>query len=225
MKHYLAALTVFSFFASPAFAGQSPASTVIELFTSQGCSSCPPSNTQLTNFAKDDDILALSYGVEYWDYLGWKDTFADPSFTDRQRAYSTAIGHGRVYTPQMVVNGSWDKPRLTKSAVKADVLSAIAPQLTLHEDGRVEVGAAPSVTADLVFVTYIPGDQSVPVARGENSGRTLTVTNVVTSVTVLGRYDGKAAAFARDLRSGEAYAVILQKPEYGAIITAARYTP
>ncbi|WP_017931319.1 DUF1223 domain-containing protein [Robiginitomaculum antarcticum] len=225
MKKYLSVLTVLSFFAAPAFAGQNAASTVVELFTSQGCSSSPPSNALLKRFAEDDTILALSYGVEYWDYLGWKDTFADPSFTIRQRSYSTSIGHGRVYTPQMVVNGSWDKPRLTKHAVNVDVLSNEAPKLTLHDDGSVEIGESSPERAELVFVTYVPGDQSVAVTRGENSGRTLILTNVVTSVAVLGEYDGRAADFSRNIRTGEAYAVLLQKPDNGAIITAASYTP
>jgi len=144
----LSAIVPLSAALSPAaFAGTQP-SQIVELFTSQGCSSCPPSNALVNDWSADDDILALTYSVEYWDYLGWKDTFADPKFSARQRAYAQAIGHGRVYTPQMVINGQPANP---------DVESPAAVRL----------------------VTYTPGAQSVKVMRGENGGRTLTLSNVV----------------------------------------------
>lgn len=210
---------------APAYAGQVNTNQVVELFTSQGCSSCPPSNDLLKSIAENDDVLALTYSVEYWDYLGWADTFADPSFSQRQRSYSTAIGHGRVYTPQMVVNGVWDKPRVTKSEIKGDLVSAPAPQLTLNDGGNFYVGESDDVTGELIFVTFVPGDQSVAVSRGENGGRTLTMTNVVTGVSKLGDYDGKAKTFEKSVRSGEAYAVILHSPDNGPVLTAASYTP
>jgi len=211
--------------AAPAYAGQVNTSQVVELFTSQGCSSCPPSNDLLKSIAEDDDVLALTYSVEYWDYLGWKDTFADPSFSQRQRSYSTAIGHGRVYTPQMVVNGVWDKPRVTKGQIKGDIVSTPAPPLTLNDNGRFSIGESNGIKGEIVFVTFVPGDQSVAVSRGENGGRTLTMSNVVTGVSKLGDYDGEAKDFEKSVRSGEAYAVILHSPDNGPVLAAASYTP
>lgn len=211
--------------AAPAYAGQVSTNQVVELFTSQGCSSCPPSNDLLKSMADDDGVLALTYSVEYWDYLGWKDTFADPSFSQRQRDYSSAIGHGRVYTPQMVVNGTWDKPRVSTREIKGDVISGAMPKLVLHDDGMFSIGGADDVKGELVFVTYVPGDQSVAVARGENGGRTLTMTNVVTGVSKLGAYAGKEKMYDKPVRSGEAYAVILHGADNGPVLAAATYTP
>jgi len=210
---------------APASAGQVNTDQIVELFTSQGCSSCPPSNALLQDIAEDDSVLALTYSVEYWDYLGWEDTFADPSFSQRQRTYSTAIGHGRVYTPQMVVNGKWDKPRVSMREIKDDTVKGPAPKLTLNESGRFTISAADGITGELVFVTYVPGDQSVAVENGENGGRTLTLTNVVTSVTKCSLYDGKAKTIEKPVRSGEAYAVILHSPDNGPVLTAATYIP
>ncbi len=211
--------------AAPAYAGQINSNQVVELFTSQGCSSCPPSNELLKTIAAQDDVLALTYSVEYWDYLGWKDTFADPSFSKRQRDYSSAIGHGRVYTPQMVVNGVWDKPRVSKREIKGDVISGDVPKLVLHDDGMFSISGSDDVKGELVFVTYVPGDQSVAVGRGENSGRTLTLTNVVTGVSKLGVYDGQEKMYDKPVRSGEAYAVILHGAGHGPVLAAATYTP
>ena len=224
MKHYLISFALPALFAfSPsALAGEQP-SQVVELFTSQGCSSCPPSNALVNDWAGHDDVLALTYSVEYWDYLGWKDTFADPKFTARQRAYAQAIGHGRVYTPQMIVNGQIDKFRYSRAEIK-DVL--LAPEaLTLAFDGdNVFIPANPDIDsrASVRLVTYIPGAQTVKVMRGENGGRTLTMTNVVTDVTDLGVWANKDSRYALpEAKSGEAQAVLVQNGEYGPIISAA----
>ena len=113
---------VLAFGMATAHPAQSAPLTVVELFTSQGCSSCPPANASLAAVASRPDVLALSFGVTYWDYLGWKDTFAKPQFTDRQVAYEAGLGHGGPFTPQIVVNGARD----TVGNVQADVEHLIA---------------------------------------------------------------------------------------------------
>lgn len=149
-------------------------SVVYELFTSQGCSSCPPANAQIDGASREPGVLALSYGVTYWDYLGWKDTFAKPEFTERQRRYVRALGARGPYTPQIVVNGRVHASRIepwTMAPLESDLLLAME-QGELTADG---VGEA-------VLVSFTPGRQSVPVKRGENGGRTVEVTNVVAAV-------------------------------------------
>jgi len=110
LRKSILSLTVLLGATTTAFAGETP-STVVELFTSQGCSSCPPANEFVGRLSEDENILVLTYGVTYWDYLGWKDTFGDPAFTQRQREYGQAFGIGNVYTPQIVLNGSAHSPQ------------------------------------------------------------------------------------------------------------------
>ena len=169
---------------------QSP--VVVELFTSQGCSSCPPANANLLAIADRPDVLALSFGVTYWDYLGWKDSFAKPEFTNRQYAYEQALHRATAYTPQMVVNGTMDLIGNSadeldrKIGAARDDKPASAPRITLA-DGTVSIGeaSAPEDTADVWLVRYDPNIVQVPVARGENGGRTLPHRNVVRELTRL----------------------------------------
>lgn len=215
-----AALTVFGALSPAAFAAEPP-SQVVELFTSQGCSSCPPTNALLNDWSARDDILALTYSVEYWDYLGWKDTFADPKFTARQRAYSKALGHGRVYTPQLVVNGKMDKFKYSRAQIDDVVLPSTAPSITFTDDSVSFTGGQEAPAGAVRLVTYTPGMQSVKVKRGENGGRKLTLTNVVTDVTDLGVWDAKDSTFALpQAEVGKAYAVLLQAGEYGPVTAA-----
>ena len=188
-------------------------SVVFELFTSQGCSSCPPANRQIAEVADTDpDALALSYGVTYWDYLGWKDTFASPEFTDRQRAYVSALGGRNAYTPQIVRNGADHNSRLPELSTLTTSLPA---SVTLHGDGgRLEAEGR----GRAVLVTYTPGRQSVPVARGENGGRTLELANVVTGVKEV----ELPHAFAPE--PGRAYALLQHGPGL-ALTSAANWMP
>ena len=170
---------------------------VYELFTSQGCSSCPPANAQITALSDDKDVLALSYGVTYWDYLGWKDTFAKPEFTARQRAYVKAMGAKNAYTPQIVVNGESHSSRLRKKAAVREL--GKSDRLTLSEaGGMLRVDGE----GDALLVTYLPGTHSVAVERGENGGRTLELSNVVQDAQTVRLPHSFAAV------PGESYAVI-----------------
>src|SRR5262249_27361606 len=145
-----------------------------ELFTSQGCSSCPPANASLASISNRPDVLALSFGVTYWDYLGWKDTFAKPEFTQRQVSYERSLGHDGPFTPQIVVNGSSDTVGNRLGDVERIVAASqlTGPQISI--DGFiVSISAAASERADVWLIRYEPRTINVSVARGENEGVTL----------------------------------------------------
>ncbi|RUT96656.1 DUF1223 domain-containing protein, partial [Mesorhizobium sp. USDA-HM6] len=170
--------------------------TVVELFTSQGCSSCPPANANLIKVKDQQGVLALSFNVTYWDYLGWKDTFGRQEFTQRQVNYEPPLGHDGPFTPQVVVNGSADvigaKPGEIQRLI-AESGRTRGPDISLSSS-KVSIGAgkAPGGAADVWLVRYTKGVIEVPVARGENTGRTLPHANVVRKLQRLGRWNGAA---------------------------------
>ena len=195
---------------------------VIELFTSQGCSSCPAADKVLGDLARDPSVIALSLNVDYWDYLGWKDTLAVQGHTNRQRAYAGARGDRNVYTPQAVVNGTVQVIGSDKAAIDAAIAksrSAAPLPVTLKiEDGKVLV-TLPAAMDDRksaeVWLCPVSSKVSVAVGRGENSGRNLTYTNVVRRWIKLGDWNGEAKTFTAslaDVRGGDVdrVAVVLQ---------------
>jgi hypothetical protein len=204
--------------------------TVVELFTSQGCSSCPPANANLIKIKDRPGVLALSFNVTYWDYLGWKDTFGKKEFTQRQVTYEPALGQSGPFTPQMVVNGAADTVGNKLSpidALLAKSASTGAPEISLSKDS-VEIGAgrAPAGGADVWLVRYRPGVIEVPVARGENRGRTLGHANVVRSLTRLGSWKGDDATLTvPPAGQGLATAVLVQARNGGPIMAAAGVGP
>ncbi len=202
---------------------------VIELYTSQGCSSCPPADALLAQLADRNDVIALALHVDYWDYIGWKDTFGDARFTARQKAYARAAGEHMVYTPQMIVNGraslvGGDGADLAE--VLAPVGDASAPDLSLSRSGdKLQIRAtatAPLPAGTVVqLVRYIPS-AAVAVDRGENAGRTITYTHVVQSWSVVGKWDGTAPLSLMVPAEGDQPAVVLiQAPGPGPILAAA----
>ncbi|MGB0907544.1 MAG: DUF1223 domain-containing protein [Maricaulaceae bacterium] len=200
-----------------AWAGDSP-KTVVELFTSQGCSSCPPANKFVGSLSEDEDTLVLTYGVTYWDYLGWKDTFGKTEFTKRQRAYAQGFGIGNVYTPQIVLNGSAHSPRYQREDVYSMPLSYDAGAFDLQaENGKLSLESR----APVVIVSFAPGWQSVDVTKGENHGRTLRLANVVKAVHHL---DADEVA---DIEIDEAlaYAALLHDPETRRVQAVSVYRP
>jgi len=209
----------------------SPAASlvVVELFTSQGCSSCPPANANLAAIAERPDVLALSFGVTYWDYIGWKDTFAKPEFTNRQYAYEQKLHRATAYTPQMVVNGAMDL--IGNSAEELDRFIGAArnetatagPQITLNGDTvTISPGSAPADAADVLLVRYDPNVVQVPVARGENTGRTLPHKHVVHELTRLGAWTGAAVRFDLPAATdGLKTAILVQSAFTGPILAAA----
>ena len=219
MKTALTSLITLLATAAPALAGISQPAQVVELFTSQGCSSCPPANGFVVGLSENDpEALALSYGVTYWDYLGWKDTFGDPAFTDRQRQYRASLPSS-MYTPQIVINGTEDAPRFKRSDVKRHTL-AMPVSLTETSEGLTVSGNLPD-GAKLAIVHYTPGTQTVAVKRGENHGRTLTLANVVTGI---GYADWNGQALTLDAPD-EALAVLVHDGRTGAVVGAATFVP
>ena len=200
--------------------------TVVELFTSQGCSSCPPANANLIKVKDQPGVLALSFNVTYWDYLGWKDTFGRKEFTERQVTYEPSLGRDGPFTPQVVVNGRRDGV----GAAPGEIQSLIAkggrtqgPELSLG-NGKVSIGAgkAPGRGADIWLVRYTRGVVEVPVARGENTGRTLPHANVVHALTKLGNWNGQATTLPLPAATGGlSTAVLVQAPGGGPILAAA----
>ncbi|MEP3655418.1 MAG: DUF1223 domain-containing protein [Litorimonas sp.] len=225
MKHLLlplATLTLASF-ATSAMASDVAAKPthVVELFTSQGCSSCPPANRFVTKLSENPDTLVLSYGVTYWDYLGWTDTFGDPEFTQRQRDYRDAFGAANIYTPQIVLGGSAHSPRYSKRDVADMSLPENDIDLSLTRSGdtlTVEANTSKDIIVDVV--SFMPGEQSVKVKRGENGGRTLRLTNVVTDVQSLD-WNGQTASVTLPKSDTTQYAVLVHDKESAKILDAA----
>jgi len=213
---------------------------VIELFTSQGCSSCPPADKLLAQFATDPSLVPISLPIDYWDYLGWKDTLADPRNSARQRAYSHSRGDRDVYTPQVVVNGSLHVVGSDKEAIEAAIAQTRRNTATLSlpvalsvVDGqiKVSVGGREGQAPAEVWICGLLKAATVAIGRGENRGKTITYHNVARRWVKLGTWNGKDEAFelpVHELDDGglEEAALIVQggtveKPAaiYGAAFT------
>ena len=207
-----------------------PASTVVELYTSEGCSSCPPAEAMLGKLAQRTDVIALAFHVDYWDYIGWQDRFELKEATQRQREYARALHLASVYTPQLVIDGTRD---LVGGGDPARVLPAAhvpagLPVDIAVKDGQltVRVGAAARASGpdEVVLVGYLPEAVSQP-NRGENSGKELHEFNVVRSIRTLGGWNGAAQSYTVALNSLPAdalrVAVLVQVAHNGAIEGAA----
>jgi hypothetical protein len=214
-----------------------PAPMVVELFTSEGCSSCPPADVLLGELKERQYVLPLSFHVDYWDYIGWTDRFADPVFTQRQRAYAEAQGASMVYTPQMIIAGAIDVVGSDRKAVERALKKAYTrnTMYRIHvmreQDGRVvaQFPEAPiGVPATIWLVTYHRNAES-QVKAGENAGRKLITHNVVRSLQKVGMWYGSATEIELKLdaaaRAGspDACAIIANQAEHGPIIAAAAF--
>jgi len=197
------ALAIFALVASTVGAGAGDVRAVVELFTSQGCSSCPPADELLGQLAKDPTVVALSLPIDYWDYLGWKDTLADPRHTARQRAYAQVRGDRAVYTPQAVVNGAVHVQGSDQAAINRAIGQTRQQPGTLSVpvqvavgNGRVDVKLPASHDARAeVWLCALARSVPITIARGENRGRTVTYYNVVRRWLKLGDWNGAARAF------------------------------
>ncbi len=210
-------------YAASAEAGKRP--VVVELFTSQGCSSCPPANANLIELSKRPDVLTLSFAVTYWDYLGWKDIFGKPEFTERQAVYEPALGEQNSFTPQMVIDGRASNVGFRLSEVEQLIAAASADEEPSIDFGggkvRIGGGKAPSNGADVWLVRYDPGVVNVPVSRGENSGATLPHSHVVHALDRLGTWKGDVSSFAiPPAAAGLRSAVLVQERRGGPILSA-----
>ncbi len=199
--------------------------TVIELYQSQGCSSCPPALAVLDELAKRPDVIALNFAVTYWDQLGWKDQFAKPEFTARQWDFARAGGRQNVQTPQLIVNGRAAVLGSRKAEVEAAIVAhkrALGPNLSVS-GGVLIVGAGKPVEATVWIVDYDPRRIAVPIRTGENGGRTLVHTDIVRRLTPIGTWTGPSARYSLPiLTSGLARAVLVQGSKGGPIIAAER---
>jgi hypothetical protein len=182
---------------APTFASAGP-KAVVELFTSQGCSSCVPADRYLEELAERDDVLALSFHVDYWDYLGWHDTLADPANTERQRDYAEVRGNRQIYTPQMVVNGGAELVGSDRVGVEAAIRRAALPvPVEMHRrDGKVEIEIAarplPRPWPTTIRLVLYASESEVAISRGENAGETIAYYNVVRTMRPIGMWDGAA---------------------------------
>ena len=224
-RHLLLSLPL-ALLAASAPAADQAQPTVVELFQSQGCSSCPPATANLNAIAGRPDVLALSFAVTYWDQLGWKDTFAKPAFTQRQWDYARAGGRRNVATPQMIVNGS----QVLNGGNRQQVDQVLArarrsgPRLAVT-GGRLSIGAGTAASPATVWlVRYDPRTIPVAIRAGENGGRTLPHRDVVRSLAAIGRWTGSPATVALPAipADGLRSAVFVQEGKGGPIVAATR---
>jgi hypothetical protein len=207
------------------FAAERP--VVVELFTSQGCSSCPPANAYLNEMVKQRrDVLALAFHVTYWDRLGWKDPFSLAAATDRQAVYGRRFGDGS-YTPEMVVDGAASAVGSDRSQVGSAIENArrngqTAAAVNVSKSGEqlsIEVGAGAG-NARVLLIGF-DHERTTAIHRGENSGATLTEANVVRSIRIAGQWSGAALHLTERFPEGQDAAVVLEAPD-GRIIGASR---
>lgn len=211
---------------------------VIELFTSQGCSSCPPADELLGKLATEKDVIALTFPVDYWDYLGWKDTLASSRNSDRQRGYAKARGDGAIYTPQAVVNGIAH----VNGARRADIDRAIettnesiaknlVPVRFWQERNTINIAIAPAESDSppreaTIWLGVVQSRATVKIDHGENAGKSVTYNNVVRELAPVGLWRGQAMRIQLPRgavmlpETGNAV-VLIQEGRFGAIIGAA----
>lgn len=204
---------------------------VVELYTSQGCSSCPPADDFVAMLAADPQVLPLSLHVDYWDYIGWTDSFADPRFTERQKSYARAIGSRTIYTPQFIIGGQ-DRiegysPEETALRLAKHLAAGSPVTLTVTRVGdklviRAEADPPLGRAVRVQLVRYVP-QETVAIERGENAGKTITYRNVVTSWEHVGDWSGQGAyELTASAPGDEPAVVILQNEGPAAILAAAR---
>jgi len=203
--------------------------TVVELFTSQGCSSCPPADAYLGDLAKDADVLALSFHVDYWDNLGWPDPFSSAENTQRQRQYAHQMALRYVYTPQMVIQGSLqatgsDRRAIARKIKQAQKLPRVPVNLDVNDKTlKVTLGSSDKpVDADVYMVIY-DKEHVTHIKRGENRGKTMTNSNVVRLVKRIGSWNGDAVSLSSSFgnsSSNNGCAILVQARATGAILGA-----
>ena len=197
-------------------------SKVVELFTSQGCSSCPPADRFIATLSDSPSTIALSFSVTYWDYLGWKDMFGKKDFTTRQKDYARYINVGNLYTPQIVLNGQHHSSRFTRKDIELSRLPDTRPLIDVQLDEQtlkiVEDADINLEDYDLKLVAYQPGMQTTPVNRGENRNRKLQNYNVVSNIYEL----SKRNQYSMSIKShddGLAYVLFASDPTDASVIS------
>jgi hypothetical protein len=231
-------------FAAPSMAQTSnpagEAKAVLELFTSQGCSSCPPADALLAQLGKQPGLITLSYSVDYWNYLGWHDTLSSAANSERQREYGRVRGDGKVYTPQIVVNGLFHENGSNEAAIEmamrnaAERLRDVKVPVRMHAEGDtlvIGIGAAPEKSdkrAATIWLAIAKDEATVSITRGENRGRELSYHHPVRDLTPVGMWEGEAMTLRlplKDLKTmgGDCLVALLQVENAGPILGAAQY--
>jgi len=224
--------TILSFgaaLAAPLAAQQRP--VVVELFTSQGCSSCPPGDEMLAELAGQDDVIAIALHVDYWDYIGWEDEFANPAHAERQRAYARTAGRRSIYTPEMIVNGQSDivgaKPMALAEAINQHKSEAPKMALKVTRKGQ-KIQVSGSIPAQVngpmdIHVLKVTPVHASKITRGENRGKTIEYANIAHDWQVVGSWDGASALdLSVDVAGQDPVVVLVQEAKAGAIVAAAR---
>ena len=230
MRHFAIAAAGLWFCANAPVLAQSQPVVVVELYTSQGCSSCPPADEFMEELIGNPQVIPLALHVDYWDYIGWKDIFAQAAFTERQKAYAYAIGSRTIYTPQMIVNGAERVEGNNPDAVNMSIANHLAQPgdvvLSLARRGdTLSITASSDTVTDALDVHLVRyrSAETVDITRGENAGRTLTYHNIVTDWQVLGQWTPDAPlAVDAQVTGDDVVVVILQKPGNDAILAAAK---
>ena len=201
------------------------AEIVVELFQSQGCSSCPPAIANMNALVDRPDVLPLMFAVTYWDRLGWKDTFAQPEYTSRQYDYAASLHHNNVYTPQIVINGGKDLVGANRIELDREISRSAPPRSAeiAVENGAVIIsGPSADTTADVWLVRYDPRRLDVAIGAGENGGAVIAHRNIVRELTHLGVWLGPPARFEVPPAQDAAWrtAILVQKLHGGVILGA-----
>ena len=220
-----------------ATAGQSARNVVVELFTSQGCSSCPPADAYVGELAKRDDVIALSFHVDYWNYIGWSDPFSDPKWTKRQQSYGKSLRRSYIYTPQMVIDGVLQGTGSRRGEIERLIRRARSQaKLEIdvsHPDKdsvRIRIPAATGklAKAATIWLAFYDASHTTSIRAGENDGVTITNSNVVRNMNPVGTWDGKAKELTLALAElgaagRDGCAVIVQERNAGRILAAAAF--
>ncbi len=228
MSRHIATLAAVLLLGGAARAAPPTGPVVVELFTSQGCNSCPPADALLGELARRPDVLALALHVTYWNYLGWQDRFAQAQFDQRQHDYVRLLQLGSAYTPQMVVNGARDVVGSQRGAVDRALARAAHPAaIAIHHDGQTLALALPALDRPCDCQLWLFGVRpaaATAVGRGENAGKTLREYRVVRVMHSLGRWRGEARALRVETGAmpGDVtvYAVVAQQRATGRIVAA-----
>ena len=203
---------------------------VVELYTSQGCSSCPPADEMLTELAKRDDVIALALHVDYWDYIGWADDLANPAYTVRQQNYAHAAGSATIYTPQMVVGGVdhviGSRPMEVSELLRVHFAKQSDVDLDIMRSaGTLQIAASYSAGATQMIVQLVRFTPATTrqITRGENAGLEITYSNVVSSIETLTAWDGSTdLALDVAVLGDDPVAVLVQRGTNGPILAAAQ---
>lgn len=235
MKKFALAASLMAFAAGSGAHAATATPVVVELFTSQGCSSCPPAEALLISLGRDPSILPLTLHVDYWDYLGWKDPYSRAENTERQRNYSNYLGRNNVFTPQVMVDGRFSAVGSNRGEVNAAIAKA-----RMHTHGEIHITPTANAKTLSVQVAQANMGQTLPanvlafrftrqtstqVKAGENRGELLNTVNSVTSITRLGEWQNAAATFEvpAPARADEGVAVIVQNAQTGQILASGIY--